>query len=67
MARYPGMYSYRGMRGLGQGMYQDGPNKPMQGLGSNGEPLSVAQRNAAQRALEQKRTREGKHRRECLD
>lgn len=53
MARHPGMYSYRGMRGLGQGMYQDGPNKPMQGLGQNGE-LSVAQRNAAQRALEQR-------------
>jgi len=53
MARYPGMYSYRGMRGLGQGMYQDGPNPPMQGLGQNGD-LSVAQRNAAQRALEQR-------------
>lgn len=54
MARYPGMYSYRGMRGLGQGMYQDGPNKPMQGLGQNGVSTSVAQANAAQRALEQR-------------
>jgi len=53
MSRRPGMYNYRGMRGLGQGMYQTSPNHPMQGLGQ-GEPLSVAQRNAAQRALEQR-------------
>jgi hypothetical protein len=53
MSRRPGMYNYRGMRGLGQGMYQTSPQHPMQGLGQ-GEPLSVAQRNAAQRALEQR-------------
>lgn len=54
MARNPGMYNYRGLRGLGQGMYQDGPRHPIQGLGQNGEPLSVAKNNAAQRALEQR-------------
>ena len=53
MSRRPGMYNYRGMKGLGQGMYQTSPQQPMQGLGQ-GEPLSVAQRNAAQRALEQR-------------
>lgn len=54
MARNPGMYSYRGLRGLGQGMYQDGPNPPMRGLGANGGNLASAQANAAQRALEQR-------------
>jgi hypothetical protein len=54
MARNPGMYSYRGLRGLGQGMYQDGPNQPMRGLGANGGNLASAQANAAQRALEQR-------------
>lgn len=52
MSRNPGMFNYRGMRGVGQGMYQDGPNQPMQGLGQNG--LQSAQTNAAQRALEQR-------------
>jgi len=54
MARNPGMYSYRGLRGLGHGMYQDGPNAPMRGLGQNGGNLASAQANAAQRALEQR-------------
>jgi len=60
LARNPGMYNYRGLRGIGnmgnmgQGMYQDGPRHPIQGLGQNGEPLSVAKSNAAQRALEQR-------------
>ena len=52
--RNPGMYNYRGLRGMGQGMYQDGPRQPIQGLGANGEPVSQAKANAAQRALEQR-------------
>jgi len=52
MARKPGMYSYRGLRGLGQGMYQDGPDAPMRGLGQ--ASLNTAQANAAARALEQR-------------